>query len=82
MIFTLVGFDQLRYILKDVLFSLSFCILIVTIIDYITLGKFNRKIIANSFVFSIGTLLFRHGTLYLLFVIFIVILVLITNRKK
>lgn len=82
MIFTLVGFDQLRYILKDVLFSLSFCILIVTIIDYITLGKFNRKIIANSFVFSIGTLLFRHGTLYLLFVIFIVILVLITYRKQ
>lgn len=81
-LFTLVGFDQLRYILKDVLFSLSFCILIVTIIDYITLGKFNKKIIVNLFLFSVLTLLFRHGTLYLLFFIFMSIFILITYKKQ
>lgn len=71
-LFALVGFDQLRYILKDVLFALSFCILIATVIDYFTLGKYNKQIISNFIVFSIIMVLFRHGTLYLLVFIFLI----------
>ncbi len=80
-IFTIVGFDQLRYITKDLLFSLGFCNLILTIIDYLTLNKLTTKIIVNLIVFSIVTIVFRHGALYLMIFIFLVLTVYLIIKK-
>lgn len=81
-IFTIVGFDQLRYILKDTLFSLGFCIFILTMVEYFTIKKFTKKIVINMVIFSIIMILFRHGTLYLLILIFLSLFIIILKKKQ
>ncbi len=81
-IFTLVGFDQLRYIKKDILFALGFCNLILTLIDYLTLNKFTKKIKINLIIFSIITVLFRHGGLYLFIFIILSIIIFVLIKRQ
>lgn len=79
---TIVGFDQLRYLKKDTLFALGLCNLILTITDYLILNKFTKKIVINLIVFSIITVLFRHGALYLLIFIYLILIILVIIRKQ
>ena len=72
-IFALVPFDQLRYINKDIIFSISFCSLILTIIDYLIMNTLTKKIVINMIIFSTITVLFRHGAMYLIIFIFLVL---------
>lgn len=81
-LFTIMGFDQLRYILKDIIFSFGFCILILTFVDYLISNKFTKGIIINLIVFSIITVLFRHGALYLLIFMYLVFTIFILIRKQ
>lgn len=81
-LFTMVGFDQLRYIKKDILFSLGFCNLILTIVDYFIQNKFTKKIVINLIVFSIFTALFRHGGIYLLIFILFTLMIIILVKKQ
>lgn len=81
-IFAIVGFDQLRYIKKDILFALGFCNLILTITDYLILHKLTKKIKINLILFSIITVLFRHGGLYLfIFIIFSITIVILIKKQ-
>lgn len=81
-LFSVVCFEQLRYIKKDVLFALGFCNLILTFFDYLNSKNLSIKIILKMFFFSIITSLFRHGGILLTTFFFIVFLTsLIINKK-
>lgn len=81
-IFTLVGFDQLRYLKKDVIFALGFCNLLLTIFDYLLSNKLTKKIVINFILFSTITLLFRHGSLYLIIFIYLILGIYVLINKK
>lgn len=81
-LFVLVGFDQLRYIKKDILFSLSFCILILSFVDCFILNKLTKKIIIHLMIFSTMIVLFRHGGLYFLLIIYFIFFIVILIRNQ
>ena len=81
-LFIIVGFDQLRYIFKDILFSFGYCILILTFVDYLISNKFTNKININLIVFSIITVLFRHGALYLLTFMYLIFFIFVLIKKQ
>lgn len=81
-IFTIIVFDQLRYITKDLLFSLGFCNLILTIIDYLSINKFTKGIIIKLIVFSVITILFRHGAVYLMIFVYFILTIDVIIKKK
>lgn len=81
-IFTIVGFDQLRYVKKDIIFALGFCNLILTTFDYLLSNKFTIKHFLNFTIFSSIIVLFRHGGIYLLIFVFSLIFIYIVSKHK
>ncbi len=79
---TIVNFDQLRYLKKDILFSLSFCIIVVTFFDYFLSEKFTKRVIIHLIIFSTLSILFRHGVTYLLFIIYALFLITLFVKKN
>lgn len=81
-LFSVVCFEQLRYIKKDVLFSLGFCNFIITFFDYLNSQLFSKKIFLRMLFFSIIVSLFRHGGILLSFFSYVLILVYIIKTKN
>lgn len=79
---TIVGFDQIRYVKKDVIFALGFCNLILTTYDYLSLNKFTMKHFINYVIYSSIVVLFRHGGLYLIIFIYLILFIYSILQKK
>lgn len=80
-LFSVVCFEQLRYVKKDVLFALGFCNLILTFFDYLNCKKFSVKLFLKMMFFSIITSLFRHGGILLTAFFFVIILIYLVIKK-
>lgn len=81
LLFQIVPFDQVRYLNKDTIFSLSFSILILSIYDYLFQNKMTLKIKINLLIFSTMVLIFRYGTSYFL-IFFFLIFGIMTIKKR
>ncbi len=81
LVLMIVPFDQLRYLNKDTIFSLAFCILLLSIFDYLLFNKITNKIKINIFVCSFLVLTFRYGSILLLFVMFFSIIIYFLFKK-
>ncbi len=82
LLFQIVPFDQVRYLNKDTVFSLSFGILILSIYDYLFQNKMTLKIKINLLLFSTMVLIFRYGTSYFLIFFFLILGIMIIKKRQ
>lgn len=80
-LFNIVQFDQLRFLNKDVIFSLSFCNLLISIFDYLLTKKFTKQIKINLIIFSFLVSIFRHGSIYLIILYFLIFIIKLIKIK-